>query len=85
MYLQNVYSSLNVKEQSLSLALCLSDSILGTNGAFRVHGGGFGGTIEAFVPNAKLAEYKNAMDGVFGKDACKVLCIRTQGGVKVVG
>lgn len=85
MYLQNVYSSLNVKEQSLSLALCLSDGILGTEGAFRVHGGGFGGTIQAFVPNDKINEYKNAMDSVFGKDACKVLNIRAQGGVKVFG
>lgn len=85
MYLQNVYSSLNVKEQSLSLALCLSDGILGTEGAFRVHGGGFGGTIQAFVPNEKINEYKNAMDSVFGKDACKVLNIRAQGGVKVFG
>ncbi len=85
MYLQNVYSSLNVKEQSLSLALCLSDGILGTDGAFRVHGGGFGGTIQAFVPNEKIIEYKNAMDSVFGKDACKVLNIRAQGGVKVLG
>ena len=85
MYLQNVYSSLNVKEQSLSLALCLSDGILGTDGAFRVHGGGFGGTIQAFVPNEKINEYKNAMDSVFGKDACKVLNIRAQGGVKVFG
>lgn len=83
MYLQNVYSSLNVKEQSLSLALCLSDGILGTDGAFRVHGGGFGGTIEAFVPNDKINEYKSAMDSVFGKDACKPLMIRAAGGVKV--
>ena len=85
MYLQNVYSSLNVKEQGISLALCLSDGILGTDGAFRVHGGGFGGTIQAFVPNDKINEYKNAMDSVFGKDACKVLNIRAQGGVKVLG
>ena len=85
MYLQNVYSSLNVKEQSLSLALCLTDGIIGTDGAFRVHGGGFGGTIQAFVPNKKVSEYKNAMDSVFGENACTVLSVRAKGGVKVLG
>jgi galactokinase len=83
MYLQNVYSSENVTEQGLSLALCLTQGILGNAGAYRVHGGGFGGTIQAFVPSQKLNEYQNTMDSVFGKDACKVLRFRPQGGVMV--
>ncbi len=81
MYLQNVYTSLNTAEQGLSLALCISDGVLGERGAYRVHGGGFGGTIQAFVPADLLSTYKETMDSVFGKDACKVLNIRADGGV----
>lgn len=84
MYLQNVYSSVNVKEQGLSLALCVCDGLLKNKGAYRVHGGGFGGTIQAFVPNDLLDDFKNTMDSVYGDGACKVLNIRADGGVKVI-
>ncbi|MEE1280457.1 MAG: galactokinase family protein [Oscillospiraceae bacterium] len=84
MYLQNVYSSTLPAEQGLSLALSLSDSILEYDGAFRVHGGGFGGTIEAFVPKNMLTEYKKCMDDVFGEGACIALNIRKQGGTLVI-
>ncbi len=84
MYLQNIYSSALPLDQGLSLALCLSDSILGYDGAFRVHGGGFGGTIEAFVPKNMLPEYKKCMDNVFGEGACIELNIRKQGGTLVI-
>lgn len=84
MYLQNIYSSALPTEQGLSLALALSDSILGYDGAFRVHGGGFGGTIEAFVPKNMLSEYKKCMDNVFGEGACMVLNIRKLGGTLVI-
>lgn len=84
MYLQNVYSSQNVHEQSLSDALCLCDMLLGGKGAFRVHGGGFGGTVQAFVPNEMLSEFKEKVDSVFSKDSCKVLKIRKDGGVAVI-
>lgn len=83
MKLQNVYSSQNVAEQGLSLALALSEHILADRGAWRVHGGGFGGTIQAFVPTDLLETYRKKMEAVFGKDTCYVLKIRPFGGVRV--
>lgn len=83
-YLQNVYTSHDVEHQNVSIALAVSDSILGTNGVSRVHGGGFAGTIQAFVKNEAVEHYKNVMDQVFGKDACNVLKIRKYGGMKVL-
>jgi galactokinase len=82
MYNQNVYSPSNPTEQKLSLALCLTDNLL-ANG-FRVHGGGFAGTIQAFVKNENLTEYKSAMDSVFGEGSCHVLIIRPVGGTRVI-
>ena len=83
-YLQNVYTSHDVEHQNVSIALAVSDSILGCNGVCRVHGGGFAGTIQAFVKNEAVEHYKNVMDQVFGKDACNVLKIRKYGGMKVL-
>ena len=80
MYLQNVFSVSAPKEQGLSLALCLSERYLGGRGACRVHGGGFAGTIQAFVPADLLSGYRELMDSVFGKGACHVLQIRPVGG-----
>ena len=81
MKLQNVYSSLNVAEQGLSLALAMTEHILGEHGAWRVHGGGFGGTIQAFVPMGRLEDYRKQMESVFGENTCYVLNIRPVGGV----
>lgn len=83
MKLQNVYSSLNVAEQGLSLALAITEHIIGNKGAFRVHGGGFGGTIQAFIPNELLDEYKSSIEAVFGEGNCYVLNIRPIGGTKI--
>ncbi len=83
MYLQNVYASSAPQEQGLSLALALTDRVLGDRGAFRVHGGGFGGTIQAFVPNDMLDNYIAAIESVFGAGNCHVLKIRPVGGIKV--
>ena len=84
-YLQNVYTTKNVHEQGLSLALCLTESFLaGTEGVCRVHGGGFAGTIQAFVPMNKTEEYRTCMDSVFGKGACHILYVRRAGAVQVV-
>lgn len=84
-YLQNVYTTKNLTEQGLSLALCLADRILGDKkAAWRVHGGGFAGTIQAFVPSESVAEFKSAMDACFGKDACIVLNIRPIGACKLI-
>ena len=83
MKLQNVYSSQNVSEQGLSLALALSERILAGRGAWRVHGGGFGGTIQAFVPGDLLEEYRAKMECVFGQGTCYVLRIRPCGGIGI--
>ena len=83
-YLQNVYTNQDVQHQNVSVALAVSDAILGSNGVCRVHGGGFAGTIQAFVKNEAVKEYKETLDKVFGKDACAVLKIRKYGGMKVL-
>lgn len=83
-YLQNVYANHEIEQQNLSLALAVSESLLGNNGVCRVHGGGFAGTIQAFVKNTAVPEYKQAMDSLFGKDSCNLLKIRKYGGRKVI-
>ncbi len=83
-YLQNVYSNHDVEQQSVSIALAISDSVLGKKGVSRVHGGGFAGTIQAFVQNEAVADYKRAMDMIFGPSSCNVLKIRKYGGMKVL-
>lgn len=84
MYLQNVYSCANPQEQGLSLALALSERLLQGRGAWRVHGGGFAGTIQAFVPDDLLEEYRSTIEAVFGQRHCYVLSIRQQGGTQVL-
>lgn len=84
MYNQNVYTPKNPAEQKISLALCISEGILGVDGAYRVHGGGFAGTIQAFVPAELLEKYKNSIETVFGKGSCHVLIIRPVGGTRVM-
>ena len=81
--LQNVFSSSNPEEQGLSLALALTAKILGKNGAWRVHGGGFAGTIQAYVPVELLDGYKSQIESVFGSGSCYVLNVRPVGGVEV--
>jgi galactokinase len=83
-YLQNVYTTKNVTEQGLSLALCLAERYLADKkGAFRVHGGGFAGTIQAFIRSEDVAGFRTLMDGVFGEGACIVLRIRNEGATKI--
>ncbi|MBR0373873.1 MAG: galactokinase [Mogibacterium sp.] len=83
-YLQNVYTNSDVQHQSISLALALSEHVLGGRGACRVHGGGFAGTVQAFVPDDMVAAYRAQMDAVFGAGACSVLQVRPCGGVRVL-
>lgn len=83
MYNQNVYTCKAPKNQPLSLALAVSEQILSGKGAWRVHGGGFAGTIQAFVPNDMIEEYTGVMKKIFGDDACYVLAIRPFGGVEI--
>ena len=83
-YLQNVYTTKNVSEQGLSLAVCLADGFLsGKKAAYRVHGGGFAGTIQAFVPSSDVEEFRRIMDSAFGEGACLVLRVRREGAVRV--
>ena len=84
-YLQNVYTNKNVAEQGLSLALALTEGALAARGgAWRVHGGGFAGTIQAFVHREDAAEYARLVDSVFGKGACMLLSIRAEGAVQIL-
>ncbi len=84
-YLQNVYTNKNIAEQGLSLALCLTEDFLaGTGAVSRVHGGGFAGTIQAFVPIEKTAEYEAKMNAVFGENACKILSVRPSGTCRIL-
>lgn len=83
-YLQNVYSNADVNSQNVSIALAVSDVVLGRNGVSRVHGGGFAGTIQAFVKNDSVNEYKESMDMTFGKGSCRELRIRKYGGIQVI-
>ncbi|MCR5207410.1 MAG: galactokinase [Eubacterium sp.] len=81
---QNVYTPKNPTEQKISLALAISEELLKGKGAWRVHGGGFAGTVQAFVPNTMLDEYKSVIEGVFGEGSCYVLIIRPVGGWQVI-
>ena len=83
-YLQNVYSNNDVENQNISIALMMSDVLLKTEGVSRVHGGGFAGTIQAFVKNDFVGTYKAQMDHIFGEGSCKDLRIRKYGGMKVI-
>lgn len=80
MYLQNIYCSSAPRAQALSVALCVSEKILSGHGAWRIHGGGFGGTIQAFVPEEKLSEYIGAMEMLFGENCCYPVSVRSVGG-----
>ena len=84
MYLQNVYSLKNIEHQQLSVALCISEQLLANHGAYRVHGGGLAGTIQAFVPNEMLDIYKENMENIFGSGSCFVFNIRPVGGYRVI-
>ncbi len=83
-YLQNVYSNSDVENQNISIALMMSDVLLKTEGVSRVHGGGFAGTIQAFVKNDFVLPYKMQMDSIYGEGSCKDLRIRKYGGIQVM-
>lgn len=83
-YLQNVYTNHDVQNQSMSVGLAVSESVLEDHGVCRVHGGGFAGTIQAFVENDFVGAYKETMERLFGDGACHVLKVRKYGGIKVL-
>ena len=82
-YLQNVYTVINVREQGLSLALALAEKIVKGDGACRVHGGGFAGTVQVFLKKEKIEELRTVMDSVFGENATMILNIRPRGAVRL--
>ncbi len=83
MYNQNVFTTKAPQEQGLSVALLLCEEMLKGKGAWRVHGGGFAGTIQAFVPNNMLEEFRSTIEAVYGNSSCHVLSIRPFGGIKL--
>ncbi len=83
-YLQNVYDNRNPQEQAVSLVLALCEQMLGGKGGFRVHGGGFAGTVQAFVPLDMLDMFKTKMEAVTGTGSCHVLRLRALGGTKII-
>ena len=81
--LQNLYPASSPHSQSISLAIMLSKRILGGSGAVRVHGGGFAGTIQAFVPIYTIKYYISEMEKVFGNGCCHILNVRHVGGTEL--
>lgn len=83
-YLQNVYASRDIQNQNVSIALALSGELLQKYGVCRVHGGGFAGTIQAFVYNDFVETYRDFIDSVFGKNSCHILKVRKHGSIQVI-
>ena len=83
MYLQNITPTGAVEHQDVAVALALCDTLLAGRGAFRVHGGGFAGTVQAFVPLDMLEMFKTKIEEVLGAGNCRVLSIRNEGGIRV--
>ena len=84
-YLQNVYTTKNIREQGLSLALSLAEAYLDSrDGAYRVHGGGFAGTIQAYVKSEDAEGFAALMNAAFGEGACLTLQIRQHGAIKII-
>ena len=83
MYLQNVIPAGYTQHQDVAIALALCEHYLQGKGAYRVHGGGFAGTVQAFVPFEILEDFRSGIDSVLGEGACHVLSIRPQGGVEM--
>lgn len=84
MYLQNVYVSGSVEHQEVAYTLAACEAALAGKGAYRVHGGGFAGTIQAFVPQEMLAGFVEQMEKAVGKGRCHVLFIRPAGGTELM-
>lgn len=83
MYLQNITPAGAIEHQDVAVALALCDTLLQGRGAYRVHGGGFAGTVQAFVPLDMLDGFKTGTERVLGAGRCHVLSIRSQGGIRV--
>jgi galactokinase len=82
--LGNVWIPMEGANQGAAVALCLAAEILSKKGAWRIHGCGFGGTTQNFVPDEKVSLFKERIEAVFGKESCQVLSIRPVGPVRVI-
>ena len=82
-YLQNLYSNSNVREQGLCLALALTKNFLNGKGACRVHGGGFAGTIQCYIPTERFLDYKKMIENAFGEGSCCLINVRPVGGYEI--
>lgn len=82
-YLQNVIPAGSREHQDMAVALALAERLLGARGAYRVHGGGFAGTIQAFVPDDRLDTFREKIEAVLGTGSCHVLAIRPEGGTQL--
>lgn len=83
MYNQNCFTLSNPDEQPVALALCICEELLKGKGAYRVHGGGFAGTIQAFVPETDAESFVASMRKVFGENSCYILKVRSHGGCEI--
>ncbi len=83
MYNQNCFTLSNPQEQPVALALCVAEELLKDCGAYRVHGGGFAGTIQAFVPVEKTDEFVSHMNSLLGENSCYILSVRSHGGCEI--
>lgn len=82
MYLQNIYAQGQPENQAVAIALAMCEHLLAGRGAYRVHGGGFAGTVQAFVPVDMLAQFKSKIDAALGEGMCHILAIRPVGGIE---
>ena len=83
MYLQDITPAGAIEHQDMAIALALCDLLLEGEGAYRVHGGGFAGTVQAFVPLARLEKFRSGIEAVLGEGSCHVLSIRAEGGIRI--
>jgi galactokinase len=82
-YLQNITPAGYKEQQAVAVTIALARQLLGDRGAVRVHGGGFAGTVQAFVPLDLVADFKAGMEKVLGENTCNVMIIRPVGGVRM--
>lgn len=84
LFLQNTFALSNPRQQAIPMVLCIAEEVLAGEGAVRVHGGGFAGTVQAFVPEEKLSAFTAAMEALLGPGMCHVLSIRPEGGCRII-
>ena len=83
-YLQNIYCTGATSHQAVAVTLAVAEYVLGGEGACRVHGGGFAGTVQAFVPDNMVYQFKANMEDTLGKGCCHVVAIRPVGGIMLI-